>query len=284
MSFTVSAQGRNVSVPVETRSAPPVAPKAEPVVAAPVVVEAAPVVERPNPQLAELAQKAKIEREAQRKWETEKAAWEAEKSKYIALDDLKKDPLKFMEQSGVTYDQLTQAAIATVDPVQSELKALRAKLAEYDNKFTAIDEGAVKASEAQRVSAAKQIAYEAGKLSDSPELEVYKAFGQEGHDLVSKKIFDYYDETGNLLDVVEAVKAVNAELTEELKTRFGSLSLFKQLTETKVETPKTPTTQAQVTTQARTLTNSMTPAAGRKLTSGERRERAIRAMRGEKLD
>jgi hypothetical protein len=189
-----------------------------------------------------------------------------------------------LEQAGVTYDQLVDYAKATVDPVQSKIMTLEQKIAEYENKFKSIDEGQTKAAQSQRDNAAKQIAFEAGKLAEAPELEVYKAFGQEGHDLVSKKIFDYYDETGNLLDVAEAVKAVNAELTEELKTRFGSLSLFKQLAEPKVESATAPTTQAtQTQQQARTLTNTMT-ASTRRFTPNERRERAIRAMRGEKLD
>lgn len=286
MSFTVLPQGKVTSQSVSTNFTParvsaPQAPVA-PVEAAPAPVESAPVVEKVAPQLADIAQKAKAQREAQRKWEAEKAAWEAEKTKYIPAEELKKTPIKYLEELGVTYDQLVEHAKASVDPVQSKIMTLEQKLAEYEKRFQSIDEGQTKAAQTQREAAAKQIAFEASKLSDSPELEVYKAFGQEGHDLVTKRIFDYYDETGNLLDVAEAVKAVNAELTEELKTRFGSLSLFKQLTEPKVEAAA-PTTQAQQP-QTKTLTNAMTPPATRRLTPAEKRERAIRAMRGEKLD
>lgn len=292
MSFTVSSSTSStptVSVRPNMTPAPRVAPVAAPVAQAP--AEAAPVssevevskpITRISPKLVELAQRDKANRDAQRKWETEKTAWETEKSKYIPIDQLKNNPLKLLEQAGVTYDQLTQHAINHVDPVQNKLMTLEQKLAEYEKRFASMDQDKVTASQSQRVAAGKQIAYEAAKMADSsPELEVFKAFGEEGHELVSKKIFDYYDSTGNLLDVAEAVKAVNAELTEELKTRFGSLSLFKQLTEPKVETPVQAT---QTTTQARTLTNAMTPPSGRKFTNAEKRERAIRAMRGEKLD
>jgi hypothetical protein len=293
MSLTISStQGKASTVSLRPNvTAPPTPPPAAAQVAAtdiasasaPVAVEVPKTLTRISPKLAELAQRDKAARDSQRKWETEKAAWEAEKSKYISSDDLKKNPLKLLEQAGVTYDQLTQHAINTVDPVQNKLMTLEQKLADYEKRFQSIDQDKVTASQSQRDAAAKQIAYEAAQMSDnSPELEVFKAFGDEGHELVSKKIFDYYDSTGNLLDVAEAVKAVNAELTEELKTRFGSLSLFKQLTEPKVETPVQAT--QQTTTQARTLTNAMTPPSGRKFTSAEKRERAIRAMRGEKLD
>jgi hypothetical protein len=292
MSFTVSSSTSatpTVSVRPNVTPAPRAVPAPAPVAQAP--AEAAPAstevevskpITRISPKLVELAQRDKANRDAQRKWETEKTAWESEKSKYIPIDQLKNNPLKLLEQAGVTYDQLTQHAINHVDPVQNKLMTLEQKLAEYEKRFASMDQDKVTASQSQRVAAAKQIAYEAAKMSDSsPELEVFKAFGEEGHELVSKKIFDYYDSTGNLLDVAEAVKAVNAELTEELKTRFGSLSLFKQLTEPKVETPVQAT---QTTTQARTLTNAMTPPSGRKFTNAEKRERAIRAMRGEKLD
>jgi hypothetical protein len=285
MSLTISSQGKTPSVAFNTNATPPPAPAAKveaAPVAAPATVEVPAKQTMVSPKLAELAQRDKATRESQRKWEADKAAWEAEKSKYIPIEQLKQNPLKLLEQAGVTYDQLTQHAIKTVDPVQNKLMTLEQKLAEYEKRFATIDQDKVQATETQRQSAAKQIAYEASKMADAPELEVFKAFGDEGHELVTKKIFDYYDETGNLLDVAEAVKAVNAELTEELKTRFGSLSLFKQLAEPKAV--ETPTTTTQTTTQARTLTNAMTPPSGRKFTNAEKRERAIRAMRGEKLD
>lgn len=277
MSFTVSPQGKVASQSI-SKAAPPPAPPPVQAAPAPVAVESAPVVEKVAPQLADIAQKAKAQREAQRKWEADKATWEAERAKYVPVDELKRNPLALLEKAGVTYDQLVDHAKVAVDPVQSKIQQLEQKIAEYENKFKSYDEGQSKATQAQRDSAAKQIAYETSKIAAaSPELEVIKAFGDEGAELVTKKIFEYYDETGNLLDVGEAVKAVNAELTEELKTRFGSLSLFKQLTEPKAETP----VQATQQQQTKTLTNALTPPVGRKLTAAEKRERAIKIMRGE---
>jgi hypothetical protein len=292
MSFTVSPQNKTSStVQFSAAKAPPAAAPAQ--VAAQVAAAVAPPpaeagevakAEKVAPQLADLAQKAKAQREAQRKWEADKAAWEAQKSGYISLEDLKKDPLALMDKAGVTYEQLQARAMATVDPVQSKLQMLEAKLAEYENKFKSIDEGQTKATQAQQEAARKQIVFEASKISEAPEFEVLKAFGQEGLDEVAEKIINHYNETSNLLDVAEATKAVNAELTEKLKARFGSLSLFKTLTEPKVEASQ-PTAQAnQTQTTARTLTNAMTASSNRKYSAAEKRERAIRAMRGEKLD
>lgn len=289
MSLTVSPQGKTTSISVNSMSMAGTAPlppeKVEPTkeVSAPTKEVNKP--ERIAPQLAEIAQRAKADREAQRKWQAERDAWESQKSGFISLEDLKKNPLQYMDKAGVTYDQLQNDAKIAVDPVQSELMKVKAKLAEYENKFKSYDENQTKVTEGQRVAATKQIVYETEKIAEAPEYEVLRAFGEEGYQEVAKKILEHYDTTGKLMDVADAVKAVNAEYTEELKTRFGSLSLFKTATGQSVEALSKPTAQAtQQQTQARTLTNSMTPAGTRKFTANERRERAIRVMRGEKLD
>lgn len=259
---------------------------------APQVTEASKVVEVKPDRLPEkyaiLAAKQRQEREAQRKIEEEKKAWEAERSKYISLDDLQKNPLKYMQQANVTYDQLTQQAITEVDPIQAKLNKINETLSNFENRFQTQSKQQEILEKEEKEAASKQIRFEVEKLVEAPEYEVVKFFGKDAMDRVEEVIFDHYNKTQQLLGVEDAVKKVDSEYTEELK-RFTSLNRLKSMFETATTKtdeaikPKDPA-PTTTTTQARTLTNSMTPGTIARRTEKERRERALRAFKGEAID
>lgn len=228
-----------------------------------------------DPKFEALAKKESALRMREKEFQAKEASLEARVQEAVqkALGDyrsrVKESPLDILNEEGITYDQLVEAAVNAPDhatrEIKNELKSLRdaqAKLAE-DTK---------KAAESQRTAAVTQIKHDVTDLvNNDAQFETIK--GTESVDDVVELITRTFDETGKLLSIEDAAKAVEEELFKEA-IRIASLSKVKaHNTPTTTEAPKQPGQKQQ---QLQTLTNSMNK--GGKMSAYDR---AILAFKGQ---
>lgn len=161
-----------------------------------------------SPKYAELARQRRAlqvrEREIQQK---EKALeLKSQGSDQIPLARLKTEPLSVLMEAGVTYEQLTEAILANQG--NSEVNELKAKLA-------ALEEGVEKKFVDREAQAEKHA------LSEMKREAEKIIFSNDDYELVreTKSVPDVlkliertYKETGEVLDVAEALKLVEDEL------------------------------------------------------------------------
>lgn len=275
-----------VEVPV---AAEPAKPAEEPLSAQYALLARKEKALRAKVQAQELALKAKEEAFVAR--EAAIKAKEAEySSQYISKDRVKASPLEALNELGLSYDDLTNAAASAPSAEQmafnktvSALEAKIAKLEEGQNNSRKSFEEQQQASYTQALNSIKG---ETLKLvSSNPEFETIKETNsvQDVVDLIADTFKNGLDEArpkGTLLSVEEAAQMVEDYLVEEaLKlSRIGKIQ--KRLMPA---TPIAATTKSSVvenkqtqTPPMKTLTNAA--ASSRKLTP---KERAILAFKGE---
>lgn len=227
-----------------------------------------------SPQYAALARKERALRTQEKELQAREASFKSQETEFQASREfkerLKQNPLDVLNELGITYDQLVEAAVNQPNPeikaVKSELQALKEAQAKQLEQSSAREK-------AQRDSAIKQISHDAKSLIDSdPAFETIKETGSlpDVVDLIVKT----FDESGELLTVEDAAKLIEEELFEEA-IKIANLKKVKaKLTPEVVTEAKKPTEQAPI----RTLTNDIT--SRQNLSS---RERAILAFKGEKF-
>lgn len=202
-------------------------------------------------------------------------------SKYISKEDLMRDPIRLLLESGLTYDQLTEAAMN--GPRQedialtSELKMLRDEIkalkGEQENTKKSFEEQQI----TQRKQAERQITNDVKRLvSNDANFETIRETDSVSD--VVELITRTFDEDGILLTVEEAAQQVEDYLVEEA-LKISRINKIQQRLQPKV--PNAPTAVAQKTTarpeqsQMKTLTNAVSTA--RPLSA---KERAIAAFEG----
>lgn len=245
----------------------------------------------------QFAQLAKQERQLRAKVQAEMKAIEAQKAElatqqasikskeqeysegYISKDQLKRDTLRILADSGVSYDELTQQILnqSTLDPrTESTIARLEAKIASLEEKANL----GVKAQEEQQQqayrAAVKQIETDVRNLVRmDPNFETIQATRSTSD--VVELIEETYKKDGILMSVEDACKEVEDYLVEEAMkvTRIGKIK--RQLEQ--AGQPKPSQTAKPVQTQPgpmKTLTNAATST--RKLSA---KERAMLAFKGE---
>lgn len=246
-------------------------------------------------QHAILARKERALRDQYKKFQAEKAAFEAEKSKtsqtpsfdeskYISRDRLKQETLAVLAEEGVSYDELTNQLISQannpINPqVSAEIRALRAEL----QATKAAQEEAKKSfsdQEKQKYDQAiKQLKRDAKQfISANEEYELCRMTNSEND--VAELIESTFKETGEIISMDEAAREVEAYLEEETSKLFQSSKLQKKLGSVGAQgqpSTKSPSQQSQQP-QLKTLTNSVSTT--RKLTA---LERAKMVAKGEKF-
>lgn len=124
---------------------------------------------------------------------------------------LKSDPLSVLQEHGVTYDQLTQAIIANQSGASPELQALKAEIKALkegvDKNFTERDSAAEQQVLAEMRREAEQLAKEGDAFEMVRETQSLED--------VMTLIHRTYKETGEVLDVSEAMQLVEDELINE---------------------------------------------------------------------
>lgn len=184
----------------------------------------------------------------------------------VDLARLKSEPLSVLLENGVTYDQLTEAILANQNGNGPELQALKAEIAALkegvDKKFT----DKTTAEEQQVLSEMRKEATRLAAEGDTFELVRETGSIPQVMTLIERT----YRETGEVLDVNEAMQLVEDELiTESLKLA----ALKKVQGRLKPEAPQAPPPQQR---QMRTLTNRDTA-----VQPLSRKERALLAFTGQ---
>lgn len=208
-------------------------------------------------------------------------------SKYVAIDDLKKNTFGILNNIGLTYEELTQKALdaPSAEDLQQrrEIEALRAKVATLEQGQEQVRKTFDENQTQARRQAEMQIHQDVKRMvSQDPSFEVINAQRAAGE--VTRLITTVYDKgmgpnypRGTILDISDAASMVEQELTERA-LRVAKLQKIQSQLNSNTAAKK-PQTQQQQTQPAslRTLTNSV-GSSTRKLSA---RERAMLAFRGE---
>jgi hypothetical protein len=241
-----------------------------------------------------LRQKVQQQEQAIKAREAALAAKEAEltakaqeyETGYIPKSRLLEDTLGTLEAEGLSYDSLTQQALARqpVDPqVKATISRLEAKIAQLEKASETSQKSYQQQQQDQYQAALRQIELDATSLVKSDPV-AYEAISKTGTvKEVVKLIKDTYDKDGVLLTVEEAAQEVENYLVEEnynmaskidkIKKRMSQANASQAATNQAQARPATP---QQTQTQMKTLTNAAS--SSRKLSA---RERALLAFKGE---
>ena len=195
---------------------------------------------------------------------------------YISKDKLKENAFGVLSELGLTYDQLTEQAIAQQSPEWQMFSQMRQEMQEELRKVREEQAESRKSFEQQQAQAYQQalsqIRNETKNLVNSdPSYEAIKATGSVND--VVELIERTFNEEGRLLTVEEAASAVEEYLTEEA-TKLSRLGKIQK----RLEQAKQPSTKTQpsAANQMKTLTNSV--GAQKPLSA---RERALLAFKNE---
>lgn len=221
-----------------------------------------------SPQLAMLARQRRalqVKERAVADRERALAEKTASQAGSIDLTRLKSDPLGVMLEAGVTYDQLTEAVLANQGHMSPEIAALKAEIRSLRE---GVDKTLTDRDARAEQEALSEMRKEASLLSSGGEdfalVRETKSVPQ-----VMKLIERTYRETGEVLDVREALQLVESELiTEGLK-----LANYKKVQERLAPTQALQPPQLQ--RQVRTLTNRDTASIPQ-----DRKQRALAAFYG----
>lgn len=228
--------------------------------AAPIETPKSPAVSE-DPQLsakfAALARKEKAIRQRQE----EIGRFQAEKEQMSKeLADLRSykqrfesDKLGFLNEQGVTYDQLVQLA---VNPADKNMTTMQQQIKQLEDTIKKQNEDFQKGAETQREQALRQISADVTSLINSdPQYETVKEMN--AGEAITQLISTTYDEDGILLTTEQAAKQVNDYLVSEAERIAGIPSIKKRL---QPATPVAQQIQVPSTPQKntiRTLSNTM---------------------------
>lgn len=205
-----------------------------------------------SPQYAELAKRRRALQLKERALaEKEKALASSQTGSLgIDIDRLKSQPLSVLQEAGVTYDQLTEAILASqanseVNALKAEINALKEGI---DKKFTERDTQA----EQQVLMQMKREAESLASQGDQFELV------RETRSIpdVMRLIERTYRETGEVLEVSEALSLVEDELFKDLNKLVG----LNKIKSTLIPPQPPAAPQAQQSPAMRTLKNRDTAA------------------------
>lgn len=210
-----------------------------------------------------------------------------DQSKYISIDELKRDALSALSKVGIDYDQISQQALISQSPEAQAFKRMREELEQEIQKVREEQANTRKSYEESQAQAyqqaLKQIKTDAEALVNAdPSFETIKETGSV-NDIV-ELIERTFNEDGVLMTVEEAARAVEEHLVEEAMKIYR----IKKIQERIKPVAKPTAAQSQATgapqqskpaqpqQQMKTLTNSVGNT--RPLTA---KERALLAFKGE---
>ena len=198
-----------------------------------------------SPQMAALAKQRRAlqaERQAFEREKAERAA--ASQSATVPIDRLKSDPLSVLMESGVTYEQLTEAILKSPQRVSPELHALKQ---EIDALKEGVDKRFTETASQQEQQVLAEMRREADQLAADDAFELVRATKSVPH--VMQLIERTYRETGEVLDVKEAMSLVESELEKDILQRASLKKVQAKLGQF------APQSQPQQVRGMRTLTN-----------------------------
>ena len=228
---------------------------------------------------AALSRKEKALRE--RELELEKKF--GSKEKELPLERrIRSNPLKALEELGLDYDKLTELALndGRLTP-DMQMKLMREELEnDYKDKFNSLEErlnAKEKMEEEAKYDAVKQgFVGEIESFINENQSDFEYVAHNEATDVVYDVIEEHYNETGRILDIKEAVEAVESYLEEEAEKLLNLGKVKNRLNSIRDEYEH-PQRQSQVT-----LSNAHSAQAnervGRKLSDEESKREMARML------
>jgi hypothetical protein len=212
--------------------------------------------------------------------EFEKNAANASKEVEELKRRLRSEPIKLMEEFGLSFQQLAEMVLndgkPTADMVMNEKeRAIQSKIDALEQKLQAKEQ----AEEQARLDAA--INGFKGQIKDLvANTEAYELVRvNEAADIIYDVIVAHHEETGEVLDIKSAADAVEAHLLEEAKKHLD-LPKIRGLLQ---PTPQQPPATAEVKPASKTLTNASAAKASsqvsRKLSNEESMLEAARLIK-----
>lgn len=203
------------------------------------------------------------------------------KSDYLSKADIKRNALRALAESGVSYDEVTQQILSqsNTDPrVESLISELKAEIQDLKSGMTKRDQTYADDQKTSYENAKRQILSDTKSLvAQDPEFETIKA--TNSYNDVVELIEETYKKDGILMTVEEAAKEVEDYLVNEaIKITQISKIKSKLQASTAARTEKEKTQQSQAATPMKTLTNATS--ASRPMSA---RERALAAFKGQKI-
>lgn len=191
------------------------------------------------------------------------------KSAMDKLARLKANPMRVLEEEGITYDQLTES-ILNQNQINPDVAALKQELQAMREEFAKQQQ---QRDQVSREQALRMIRKDVDSLvSQGEDFETVREAGYAPK--VVELIERWYNETGDVLDTSEAARMVENELLEEA-TRFARLKKVQSRL-----TPATPPQQpAQQQTGSKPILKTLTSRTGASAPLSAR-ERAIAAFYG----
>jgi hypothetical protein len=203
---------------------------------------------------------------------------EFDPSKYVAREELTKDPFSVLADLGLSYDQLTEMALnapkAQDVATRNEIASLKAELAAIKGAQEKTNKSLEEQSSNSYKQALTQIRRDVTDLvTNDPYFETVAKTGSVSD--VVELIERTFNEEGVLLSVEQAAKEVEDHLVDQLTSYTSRIDKIKKRLQPQASTQAAPKQETNKQPQLKTLTNSVS--SSRKLNA---RERAIAAMEG----
>lgn len=258
LSGIVSASGPMTSTTVSTGSA-----EANPAQAMIDETQAPATEEKAKPSLDHVEKFNALARRERMLQQKERELKEKEE-RYKPLEGIKerarKEPLKVMEELGLTYDELTNTILNDgkapaemgISDVKSELEALKKELAQEREEKT---------NKENQQKAQEYRSHIKDHIKGKDEYEYISTAGDEAIDLICDTVVSYYQEHQKVLSEDEVCKLVE-DYYEAQAEKYLNLKKLRSKLGLSVESEKTAPSEPAKTPQVgqtKTLTNSMSP-------------------------
>lgn len=194
---------------------------------------------------------------------------------------LKKNPIKALEEMGLSYDKLTELVLNDGKlPADMQLQLMREEIQkDYQSKIEELENRLIekeKSEEEERLnSVVNNFKSEINQFVDSNKSDYELISLTESQDLVYDVISEHYEETGRILEIAEAAEAVEEHLVEEAKKVTRAEKLAAKAAEQK---PAESQRQSQTTLSNAHSAVASTPAES-KLSDEESKQRIAQMLK-----
>ena len=181
-----------------------------------------------------------------------------------ALTKVKENPLALLDAAGITFEDLTDFILNEANQQTNTSKELTVeeKVEQLELKLKAEEEAKqrqrLEEEQAQIESSIKSFNDTVKELAQQPEFELIHT--TEQHEMVYDLVLAHYEQSGQVLPVLEAMQLVEAHLLEELESKALKANKIRQrlMVESQPKPQVTPQVQKPVAPKV-TLSNSMAP-------------------------
>lgn len=198
---------------------------------------------------------------------------------------LRKNPLKTLEEQGISYEDLTQMVLNDGKlSTEHQLRLMREEIEkDYKSKYDELQNKLLEKERKEEEQSYQQTINNfkteiKSAIDQSEEFEFIQR--QDAYELVYDVIEDFYNENGSILDTQEAARQVETYLEEEAKALFEKSNKIKSWIQPK-ETQATPRQPSPTLSNSTSATS--TPVRADRLLSREESLAKLAAEFGDKL-